>query len=176
MQTISTKLGLTLILIAATIAVFAFWHNFQDNTALMPVVVQNSVIRNQNYSPNGGPVAGEQFAPAYTKNGISVLQPMPGATVSVPLNLLGYGLPAFEGVPGNAQILDSKGNVVIQKQLVVVNLGTATMSNGFFAVLNFSLPAGVGQNFTLRIHNDNPSGLKANDHVIDIPLKMSSAQ
>lgn len=172
-HTISTWVGTLVILIIAVVVYIAFAIHVRNNPDSFPQVylMNPQAVRDAQMAQNKKmmtPPAPEP--PVYTsKNGISIIKPQPNDTVTSPLSILGYGLPAFESVPGFVQILDASGKVLTQKQLSVTDLGPGKV-NGFLGSIDFSAKAGA--NITLRIHNDNPSGLNENTRILDIPLKV----
>jgi|GEM_PF-4740363 len=181
------KMGLLVLLVVTVIAALALVHGIfydygnsgrvaMNNWYKMPgMMSHDSGMMNSGgsgYFPNGNPLGSSAGMVGFTQDGITVLQPLPNAAVSLPLNVIGFGLPPFEGVPGYYQILDANGKVISQHNLSAANLGPK-QPYGFIAVINnFSLPTSSKGSFTLRVHNDNASGLPQNDRIVDVKLQL----
>lgn len=111
---------------------------------------------------------------SYTsKNGVSVkiYTPIGNSQLASPVIIMGE-------VPGNwsfeasfpVKLLDAKGNVVAQSPAQLLGDWMTDKSVPFTVKFTFAnAPSGDG---TLLLQKDNPSGLKANDDSVSIPIKL----
>jgi len=147
---VGTLVGTGVILVVAIIVLLAFYMNFSNNQTF-----------------DSGVVFVPMHHAMFSQNGITIIEPQPNSSVSSPLQISGYGLPAFEAVAGHAELLDASGKLLGRQQLGAKDSGPS-QPDGFSGNLIFQ--AAPGSKLTLRIFNDNPSGLPENSRTVDIPL------
>lgn len=144
------------------------WQRAEVDDLNQQISQLNSKLSTANKS--GAPLAQSEYS---SKNGviIKVYTPPSKSTLTSPVIIMGEvpGTWSFEA-SFPVKLLDAKGKVIAQAPAQLLGSWTTEEFVPFTAKLPYS--AASNGDGTLLLQKDNPSGLKANDDSVAIPIKL----